>query len=178
MADEFRGKMGALEDDEVNAFLAGDHLARVACLKPDGWPYVVPVWYHWDGTDLWFVGRERAEWCRHMQNDPRVSVVIDAPHTEPDSMGQTVEVPKVWIQGKAEIVEEPNIGGRWVKVAEEMSYRYLGPHGPTYIQSTMQQPRWLIRVRPTKMKTWKGLGWSPKYWVEGTGGPEYEEVHS
>ena len=178
MADEFRGKMGALEDDEVEAFLAGSELARVACLKPDGAPYVVPVWYQWDGQDMWLVGRERAAWCKHMQNDPRVSIVIDAAHSDPEQMGQSVELPKVFIEGTAEIVEEPNVGGKWVQVAEEMSYRYLGPNGPTYLTSTKQQPRWLIRVRPTRMKTWKGVGWSPKYWVEGHGGPSYEEVHS
>lgn len=178
MADEFRGKMGALEDEEVEAFLGGNHLARLACLKPDGGPYVIPVWYQWDGECLWFVGRERAAWCSYMKNDPRVSVVIDETHSEPDEMGKAVELPKVFVEGTAEIVEEPNIGGQWVQVAEEMSYRYLGPNGPTYLQSTTQQPRWLIKVTPTRMKTWKGVGWSPKYWVEGTGGPTYEQVHS
>jgi len=178
MADEFRGKMGALEEDEVETFLAGDLLARVACLKPDGAPYVVPVWYQWDGECIWLVGRERADWCKYMSNDPRVSVVIDAPHSEPDAMGNSVELPKVFIEGNAEVVEEPNVGGKWVKVAEEMSIRYLGPNGPTYLTSTKQQPRWLIKVTPTKIKTWKGVGWSPKYWVEDTAGPTYEEVHS
>ena len=178
MADEFRGKMGALEEDEVETFLAGDLLARVACVKPDGAPYVVPVWYQWDGECVWLVGRERAAWCKYMANDPRVSVVIDAPHSEPDEMGQSVELPKVFIEGNAEVVEEPNVGGQWVQVAEEMSLRYLGPNGPTYLTSTKQQPRWLIKVRPTRIKTWKGVGWSPKYWVDGTGGPTYEEVHS
>lgn len=178
MADEFRGKMGALESDEVDAFLGADNLARVACLKPDGSPYVVPLWYQWDGTDLWFVGRERADWASYMKADPRVSVVIDAPHSDPEKSGLEVELPKVWVEGNAEVVEEPNIGGQWVSVAEEMSYRYLGPNGPTYLTSTMQQPRWLIRVRPTRMKTWKGVGWSPKYWVDETGGPSYQEVHS
>ncbi len=60
MADEFRGKMGKMEEDEVEAFLASDTLARLACLKPDGSPYVIPIWYQWDGKDFWFVGRERA----------------------------------------------------------------------------------------------------------------------
>lgn len=178
MADEFRGKMGAMDGDEVEAFLAGDTLARLACLKPDGSPYVVPVWYQWDGQDFWFVGRERADWCRYLQNDGRASVVIDATHSPTEEMGKSTELPKVFVEGNVEVVEEPNVGGKWVQMAEKMSLRYLGPNGPTYLTSTIKQPRWLLRLRPTKIKTWQGVGWSPKYWVESEDGPSYEEVHS
>jgi len=170
--------MGALADEEVNEFLASPALARLACLKPDGSPYVIPVWYQWDGEAIWFVGRQKSRWCKHIQNDPRVSVVIDTEHSAADASGKGgFEIPKVFLEGRAEIVEEPNVGGKWVEVAEEMSYRYLGPNGPSYLTSTMQQPRWLIRMKPTKIRTWQGVGWAPSYWVEGTGGPSYEEVH-
>ena len=178
MADEFRGEMGALDKEGFDAFLAGKPLARLACLKPDGSPYVIPVWYQWDGEAFWFVGRQKARWCKYIQNDGRVSIVIDTEHSPPDESGKTVEIPKVFVEGNAEIIEEPNVGGQWVQVAEQMSYRYLGPNGPTYLQSTIKQPRWLIKLTPTKMRTWQGVGWAKMYWVEGTGGPSYEEVHS
>ena len=85
----------------------------VACLRPDGAPYVVPIWYQWDGTSLWFVGRERSEWCRFMQNDPRISVVIDKEHGRPDAAsGEIQQIPKVIASGNAEIVETPNVGGQ------------------------------------------------------------------
>jgi hypothetical protein len=32
-------------------------------------------------------------------------------------------------------------------------------------------------MTPTKTKTWQGLGWARKYWVEGTGGATYAEAH-
>ncbi len=178
MAEEFRGRMGGLGDEELEFFLGGSTLARLACLKPDGSPYVIPVWYQWDGKNFWFIGRERSAWCRYIQNDPRVSFVIDGAHSSPNESGKRVELPKVMTEGKAEIVEEPNIGGRWVEIAEKMAVRYLGPNGPKYLTPTLNQPRWLIKVKPGKMRTWKGVGWSRKYWVEGTGGPSYEEVHS
>ena len=60
MAEDFRGKLGGLEGEEFDAFLAGSYLARVACLTPDGAPYVIPLWYQWDGNAMWFVGRQRA----------------------------------------------------------------------------------------------------------------------
>ena len=80
--------------------------------------------------------------------------------------------------GRAELVEEPNIGGQWVEVANRMSVRYLGENGPQYLVPTLQQPRWLFRIVPENVKTWQGVGWARHYWVEDTGGPSYEEAHA
>lgn len=178
MAEEYRGAMGGLEPEELDAFLQSDALARVACLKPDGSPYVVPMWFQWDGENLWFVGRERSAWCKYMAQDPRVSVVIDREHGRPDeSTGEMQQIPKVMCSGRVEIVEEPNVGGQWVDIATKMAVRYLGENGPSYMESTMKQPRWLIKLTPEEFKTWKGVGWSKKYWVESDDGPSFEEAH-
>ncbi len=174
----FRGDLGGLTAEEMEQFMAGNAVARLATLKPDGSPYVMPVWYQWDGEALYFVGRQRALWCEYIKADGRVSVVIDAPHSDPGESGQAMEIPKVYMEGTATVEEEPNVGGRWVQVAEQMSYRYLGPNGPTYLVSTIQQPRWLIKLVPTTIKTWKGVGWARRYWVQESGGPSYEEAHS
>lgn len=53
-------KIGGMSSEEMNEFLAGPWLARVACLKPDGWPYVVPVWYHWGCVSGWWGGSGRS----------------------------------------------------------------------------------------------------------------------
>lgn len=178
MSQEYRGSMGGMEDEQLDSFLQSDALARVACLKPDGAPYVVPMWYQWDGSSFWFVGRERAQWCRYMDGDPRVSVVIDKEHGRPDaSSGEIQQIPKVMTSGKVEIVERPNVGGAWVDIAAKMAVRYLGENGPSYLESTLQQPRWLIRLTPDEFTTWKGMGWAKRYWVDSTGGPSFEEAH-
>ena len=70
------------------------------------------------------------------------------------------------------------MGGEWVGVAEQMATRYLGPNGPDYIVPTLHQPRWLIKVVPDTVKTWEGVGWSKKYWVESEDGPSYQQVHA
>lgn len=170
--------MGGLSVAERDFFLGSDALARLAVLKPDGSPYVVPVWYHWDGKSFWFIGRQRSEWCTYIQRDPRVAVVIDKEHGRPDtSSGSKAQIPKIMTEGRAEIIETPNVGGKWVAICEKMSYRYLGENGPSYLQSTLNQPRWLIRLTPTKFTSWKGVGWAKKYWVEGSGGPSFDEAH-
>jgi hypothetical protein len=70
---------------------------------------------------------------------------------------------KVMVRGTARIVEEPNVGGRWVEIARRMSRRYLGEHGPLYLEPTLSEPRWLIFVSPQKTTTWQGVDWHPRY---------------
>src|SRR3981081_165596 len=72
-------RIGGMSPEQMSEFLAGPWLARLACLKPDGSPYVVPTWYHWDGVAFWVVPRARSAWAHYMARDPRVSLVVDAP---------------------------------------------------------------------------------------------------
>jgi nitroimidazol reductase NimA-like FMN-containing flavoprotein (pyridoxamine 5'-phosphate oxidase superfamily) len=164
----WRGKVGAMSEEEMERFLEYGVTMHLACLKPNGDPYITVCWHEWRDGCFWVVPRQRSEWGRHLKNDPRVSFVVDHHKT----------LEKVWGEGLAELVEEPNIGGNWVEVAERMSVRYLGENGPTYLVPTMRQPRWLFRIKPTKIQTWQGVGWARRYWVEGTGGPTYEEAHT
>ena len=89
-------RIGGMTREEMNEFLAGPWLARVACVKPDGSPYVVPTWYHWDGVAFWVVPRERSAWAHYMARDPRVCLVVDEP--EPP-------IRKVICEGTAVVVE-------------------------------------------------------------------------
>jgi nitroimidazol reductase NimA-like FMN-containing flavoprotein (pyridoxamine 5'-phosphate oxidase superfamily) len=164
---EWRGKVGRMSAEETEAFLARGRIMRLACLDPDGWPYVVPCWHEWREGAFWVVPRQRSLWAEHLKRDPRAAFVVD----DPDSLE------KVWGRGRAELVEEPNVGGRWVEVATRMAERYLGPNGPDYLVPTLRQPRWLFRIEPVEFRTWQGVGWARRYWVEGTGGPSYEEAH-
>ena len=58
---------GGLADSELEDFLRGpgsDWLLKLAVLKEDGWPFVTPLWYVWDGEAFWLVGRKRSEWVQ------------------------------------------------------------------------------------------------------------------
>ncbi|MFP3913826.1 MAG: pyridoxamine 5'-phosphate oxidase family protein, partial [Actinomycetota bacterium] len=140
--ESWRGKVGVLEDEEVDAFLQEPVFARLATLDPEGWPYVVPVWHEWSEGRFWVVGRERSAWAAHLARDPRCALTVDETGTQR----------KVIAQCEAEIVEEPNMGGAWVAVAERMSTRYLGENGPRYLEPTLRYPRWLIALHP--VRTW------------------------
>ena len=164
----WRGKVGGMSEAEQDAFLARGKTMRLSCLKPDGSPYIAVCWHDWHDGYFWVVPRQRARWAEYLERDGRIAFVVD----------DDVTMEKVIGEGVAELVERPNVGGAWVEVATRMAVRYLGEDGPKYLIPTMHQPRWLFRFRPKNMKTWQGVGWARRYWVEGTGGPTYEEAHS
>ena len=159
MADEsqdWRGKIGAMSQEDLADLFAKGNICRLATLDERGWPYVVPVWFEYDEADggFWFIPRRKSAWATHIKADPRVSFTID----ENDTHNR-----RFVAQGRGTIVEEPNVGGAWVQIAERMSRRYLGPHGPEYLEPTLDQPRWLIKVMPEKVVSWQGVDWAAKY---------------
>lgn len=153
-AEEWRGKVGRMDPDEVDAYLADGRIARLGCLDDEGWPYVVPTWYQWADDGFYIIPRARSAWAKHLQRDGRVYLSID-------EAGPPYR--KVMVRGVAELVEEPNVGGKWVDIANTMSYRYLGEHGPDYLVPTLNEPRWLFFVRPVKTTTWQGVDWAKRY---------------
>ena len=154
MSDEgWRGRVGRLDEIEMSTFLAGAHLARLACLDDEGWPYVVPCWHEWDGSSFWVIPREKSAWAHYLANDSRCAISVD----------EAEELRKVVARCTAHMVEEPNTGGQWVPIAERMSTRYLGENGPKYLEPTLDKPRWLFRLDPVKVQTWQGVDWAARY---------------
>jgi PPOX class probable F420-dependent enzyme len=152
------GKNDVLTKQEVDAFLQQPVVARLATVRPDGWPYVAPVWQYWDGEAMWIVPREKSAFVSYLRAEPRVCVSVAL---------ETAPYTRVTLLGRAEIVEGP-VDGRtgtpqWVGIARQMSRRYLGEHGPEYLEPTMDRPRYLVRITPVRMRTWEGVEWHEKY---------------
>jgi hypothetical protein len=152
-AASWRGKVGGLEQQELAEFLAEGHIARLACLDDDGWPYVVPCWHEWDGDGFWVIPRKKSAWAGYLQANPGCAITVD----------EDGALRKVIAQCEARLVEEPNVGGQWVPIAERMSVRYLGENGPKYLEPTLNQPRWLFRLEPVRLWTWQGVDWAKRY---------------
>lgn len=161
MSDDWRGTIGVIGRREMDDMLAQGIVCRLAVLDDEGWPYVVPVWFEWEPAEetFWIIPRHKSAWASHMAQDPRVALTIDTP--EPPYR-------KVAVQGIAEVVEVPNVGGRWVEIARRMSVRYLGSHGSDYLEPTLDKPRWLFKVSPKRLLTWQGVDWHPRYTGERT----------
>jgi nitroimidazol reductase NimA-like FMN-containing flavoprotein (pyridoxamine 5'-phosphate oxidase superfamily) len=145
--------MPALNESEIAAFLTQPIIGRIGCLDDDGAPYVVPTWFEYADGGFYLVPRARADWARYLARDGRCFLCIDAP----DPPYQ-----RVLAKGKAEVLEQPNIGGRWVAIGQRMAERYRGAAGLEYIERTREEPRWLFFVRPERITSSSG-GWAARY---------------
>jgi len=152
-SESWRGKVGGMSEAKMEEFLAGNTVCRLGCLDADGWPYVVPIWYEYSDSGFYIIPRERSLWAKYIQNDPRVSICID----------EANGLRKVMAKGRGEVLEEANVGGKWVEIATRMSVRYLGENGPNYLAPTLPEPRWLIFVRPETLTTWQGVDRAKRY---------------
>lgn len=161
--ERWRGdRIGGMTPEEINEFLAGPWLARLACLKPDGSPYIVPCWYHWDGVSFWVVPRVRSTWAHYMARDPRVALVVD----EPDP-----PIRKVICEGTAVVVEagvgpylDDGTKSVWNKIGERYTGpRYLGDRADEYRGSVNVEPCWTFKIVPRKLTSWQGFDWAKKY---------------
>ena len=160
--------MPAMNKKEMEEFLAGRHLARIATIHR-GAPYVVPVWFDWDGKFCYVVGRKKSRWVKDLQREPRVAVLID--ELDPNS-------PKVLIEGRATIIG--NKLEDWIDIGRRMVKKYYGSDaGDSYLEGSMDQPRFTIRITPRKITTWRNpsdeeikanprLTWHHRYYVPGT----------
>ena len=71
--------MPALDQVEMNAFLEKGWVAKLGTLLDDGSPYVTPVWYEWDGTSFWVIGKPLARFVSNIKRDKRVYLLITTP---------------------------------------------------------------------------------------------------
>lgn len=145
--------MAAMTDEERAEFLAQPVIGRLGCLDDEGYPSVVPVWFDYAEGGFYLVPRARSDWARYLARDERVSLCIDA--AEPPYR-------RVIVKGRAELIETPNVGGRWVAIGTRMAHNYRGTEGLEYMERTKDEPRWLFFVRPEQMTSTNG-GWATRY---------------
>jgi nitroimidazol reductase NimA-like FMN-containing flavoprotein (pyridoxamine 5'-phosphate oxidase superfamily) len=143
--------MPSLSRPQIDEFLTGGrHLMRLSTLTPEGWPYVNPVWYHYDGESFLVAGRTKAQWVDHIRTDGRVSACIDTSersHT------------RVLVEGTAVVAD-----AAWLGDWKAWAIRYLGQEaGHRYYEETRHIPRALVRIAPRKLTSWTGPGWHPRY---------------
>jgi nitroimidazol reductase NimA-like FMN-containing flavoprotein (pyridoxamine 5'-phosphate oxidase superfamily) len=146
---------------ELDEFLAQPLLLKLACLRPDGWPYVVPLWYVWHAGKLYVVARERAIWVPYIQREPRVSVLIDEDarrhrRVQMTATAAVVEGPIVRAQGSP----------RWRELDVLLKSRYMADEqGRAYAELTADRPRFLVEITPVEITSWRGGPWHPRYYT-------------
>lgn len=163
--------MPKLSNQEMEEFLAErGHLARIATLKPDGAPSVVPVWFILENGKIHITPRKHSEFGRNLRRDPRVAITID-------EEGGVYR--KVVVEGRADFLYEDGRDAEWRDLYRRISCRYVdAASADFYINETLDQPRSLIAVdlARSNVLTWRmpregepytGI-WAKRYYVDGS----------
>ena len=69
----------AMTPQEMRDYMTETNIASLATLKPDGSPYLAPVWYEYAGEKLYFITGNSTVKARNILRDPRVSMAIATP---------------------------------------------------------------------------------------------------
>lgn len=140
-----RGRRIAMTSEEIDAYLSAQRTCRVATIGSDG-PHATPMWFAWDGADLWLYSIIRSQRWADLQKDPRVGVVID-------TGGDYLDLHGVEITGAAEIVGEvPRTGvaaDELAGVEAQFAGKYFG------LDELFHDGKhaWL-RITPSKIVSW------------------------
>jgi hypothetical protein len=133
--------MQKMTQEEYRQFIqAGTRTGKLATVRQNGQPHVVPIWFTLDGETIVFVTGARSVKGRNIQRDPRVSLCIDE------------EVPPysfVMLEGIASISTDPDEMLTW---ATRIGGRYMGAElAEAYGKRNATPETLLIRVTPTKI---------------------------
>lgn len=145
--------MPALTKSEIEEFLStGTNVLKLATIAPDGYPYVVPLWFWYENHKLMLAGRRQNEWLRHIESNGKVGACIDTPPPGP----------RVQIKGTASILDTS-----WTGDWEPHAIRYTGQEaGHAYYEKTKAIPRVLVSIEPEHVISWSGADWHSKYYED------------
>jgi PPOX class probable F420-dependent enzyme len=139
--------MKEMTREEYKRFLLENHrTGKLATVRGDGRPHVVPIWYDLDGDSLVFTTWHEAVKAVNMRRDPRVSVCVD---------DENPPFAFVLIEGIARLeMNAPDLA-YW---ATRIAGRYMGAElGETYGKRNAVEGELLVRVTPTKIVARKGI---------------------
>jgi PPOX class probable F420-dependent enzyme len=134
--------------DEMRDFLLAEpaRTGKLATVRRDGRPHVVPVWYDLEGDTLFFTTWHDSVKAGNMEHDPRVAISVD---------DETPPFAFVLLEGVAAIEREAPDLKYW---ATRIAARYMGEEqGRRYGERNAVHGEWLVRVRITHRVAQKEL---------------------
>lgn len=138
-----------LTPEELDDFLSGLWGAQLACIRPNGTPHLVPLWYEWDGEAMWLAASPGSSWRGFICVNPRVSVTLDEPWPP---------LRRLFLTGRAEVVDPTDIPGGLAGLRRRLAVRYLG-RGADRRPELSDTEGWAgVRIRPDRIHGRQGLG--------------------
>jgi len=72
-----QGDLRLLQHPAAQELLQSKIPARLAYIASDGTPRVVPIWFHWNGTEIVMASPPKAPKLKSLAKNPKVSLTID-----------------------------------------------------------------------------------------------------
>ena len=143
------GPNRALSQTEIEQFLQGPWGARLACVRQDGTPHVLPLWYEWDGRFFWVAASPGAQWKQVIDESDDVSLTIDEPWPP---------LRRAFVVGTAKAILAPDIPGGLAGLRQRLAVRYLG-QGAAQQPELCQTDGWAaVCITPQRISGQQGLG--------------------
>ncbi|MFC9336804.1 PPOX class F420-dependent oxidoreductase [Streptomyces sp. NPDC057020] len=139
--------MTRMSDAQWRTFVSeGTRTGKLATVRDDGSPHVVPIWFLLDGDEFVFnTGKETVK-GRNLARDGRVSLCVD---------DDTPPFAFVSLSGRAELTEDPAELRRW---AGRIGARYMGEERADEFGERNAVPgELLVRVRIEKVIAQAGV---------------------
>jgi len=72
-----QGDLGLLQHPACKELLESKIPARLAYVWTDGTPRVIPIWFHWNGTEIILATPPKAPKLKALAKNPKVALTID-----------------------------------------------------------------------------------------------------
>jgi len=133
----------SMTKEELQTFLARPLVARLATVRPNGTPQIVPMWFLYEDGVLYMSTRTAAAKVKHLHKNPRVAVVVD-------EMVAPLKNKVVTLEGA---VEMQTTGVK--EVTTKIYHKYLGTEGAATpaAQQSINTPRVVLKITPKKIES-------------------------
>ena len=129
-----QGPLALLDDPVAQELLHSNIPARLAYVWPDGTPRVVPVWFHWNGSELVLATPPRAPKLKALKVNPKVALTIDD-NTFPHKV--------LMVRGTTTLEEVDGI----VPEYQLAAHRYFGEaQGRAWVRQVRQMLTRMVRI--------------------------------
>ena len=134
----------SMNETQITQFLVGPWTARLACIRPDGHPHVIPVWQEWDGKKFSILAWKGSQWVDYVRKNPQVSLTVDEPRAP---------YRRIVRRGLARELHDIDSKTRNTLLSK-LSKRYLGQDSP---QRYVDQVETVFTIYPESIRGWMGL---------------------
>jgi DNA-binding IclR family transcriptional regulator len=133
-----------LDEAQQSALLKAPWAARLACVRPDGAPHVVPVWHEWDGRVFRVLAWRGSRWGDYLAANPQVSLTVDEPW---------LPFRRISVKGTAQPefeADDPSLN----RLLARLSRRYLGHNLAATLAPQVERS---FLITPLSLRGWQGI---------------------